>query len=268
MALDSGSLSHGGGRAPGEPSPDDRIAPPWHDAPCLLVDVWGVLHDGREAFDDALRFLERMHAQGVVVRLVSNASWTAARLLAHLESLGFDPRHVDAVFTAGDEARRWVRERQPAGVFYEGLAEPVPGVSPAPLADCDLVVFANLTPRSEQVLTHALEHDIPIVCANPDLAIWDRSGVPTPKAGSLARRFEALGAEVHFAGKPSPGIFRRAAPQGAPLIGDSPGTDLAGALAAGIPSIWLKRRPYEEEAALCARYRPSWVVTSLDEVRR
>jgi ribonucleotide monophosphatase NagD (HAD superfamily) len=146
------------------------------------------------------------------------------------------------------------------------MGEPVSGVPTAPLEDCDLVVFANLTADSERVLGHALAHQIPIVCANPDVAIWDRAGVPTPKAGSLARRFEALGATVYYAGKPNPGIFRRAAPEGAPLIGDSPHTDLAGALAAGMPSIWLRRRVHADEEAILERYRPSRVVWSLDEL--
>jgi len=236
------------------------------DVDLMLMDVWGVLHDGHAPFDDAPRFLDRVHARGTRVRLVSNASWTAERLARHLVQLGFDLAPIDGIFTAGDEARRLVRELQPAGVFHEGMAEPVPGVPTASLIDCDLVVFANLTVDSERVLTHALDHQIPIVCANPDLAIWDREGVATPKAGSLARRFEELGATLHFAGKPSPGIFWRAAPEGAPLIGDSPSTDLAGALAAGMPSIWLKRRAYADEAAILERYRPSRVAASLDEL--
>ena len=48
-----------------------------------------------------------------------------------------------------------------------------------------------------------------MVCANPDIVIH-RGDTLVYCAGALAERFEALGGEVVYAGKPHPPIYRRA----------------------------------------------------------
>lgn len=231
----------------------------------VLLDVWGVLHDGRVPYADAQPFLDRMRRHGVPVSLVSNASWTGRALVEHLRSLGFDLRGVHEAITAGDIARSMVRAMQPRAVFYEGLAEPVPGFPPSSLARCDLVVFANPTEHTEVVLDHALRHGLPVICANPDRAIWDRHGVATAKAGAHAHALADRGAQVHFAGKPERAIFQRARKTArAVMIGDSPETDLAGAAGAHLPAIWLRRRLNGAEKAVIEQWRPLHAVRTLD----
>ena len=231
----------------------------------VLLDVWGVLHDGRTPYEDAQPFLDRMRRSGVPVSLVSNASWTGRALAEHLRSLGFDLRGVHEAITAGDVARGLVRSLQPSAVFYEGLDEPVPGFPPSALARCDLIVLANATAHTDVVLDHALRHGVPVICANPDLAIWDRDGVATPKAGAHAQALAARGAKVLYAGKPEPGIFHRARKTArAVMIGDSPETDLAGAAAARLPAIWLRRRINGAEKLILERWRPLHAVRSLN----
>jgi putative hydrolase of the HAD superfamily len=69
--------------------------------------------------------------------------------------------------------------------------------------------------------------------------------------------------------KPDPAIFRAALdrasvkPEEAVFVGDSVEFDMAGARAAGIPSVWLNRhgRTWSE-----AGWEPTWEIRSLDEV--
>ncbi len=69
--------------------------------------------------------------------------------------------------------------------------------------------------------------------------------------------------------KPDPAIFRAALdragvePQDAVFVGDSVEFDMAGARAAGIPSVWVNRhgRTWSE-----AGWEPTWEIRSLDEV--
>ena len=78
-----------------------------------------------------------------------------------------------------------------------------------------------------------------MICANPDLIVNVGQKV-TPCAGALAQRYEALGGEVYYHGKPHPGVYRRCLdhlrldPSAVLAVGDSLLTDVAGANAASI----------------------------------
>ncbi|MCA9570104.1 MAG: HAD hydrolase-like protein [Myxococcales bacterium] len=236
----------------------------------VLLDVWGVLHDGRRPYPDAVRFLERARRAGVRVDIVTNASWTRERVVAGLRAFGFDLAGVADVWTAGTIAREIVRERAPRRVAYEGRevgAWLVEGFDVVDVARAELLVFADPTPASVAVLGRALEAGVPVLCANPDMFIEDRHGARTEKAGRLAAAHEAAGGTVLRAGKPDPRIFRRAAVSDrAVMIGDGALTDLAGAHAAGLPAVWVCRRPGPDFDAVVARWRPAAVVRDLDGI--
>jgi HAD superfamily hydrolase (TIGR01450 family) len=86
------------------------------------------------------------------------------------------------------------------------------------------------------------------ICANPDIVIH-RGDSLVACAGALAARYEALGGEVVYAGKPYLPIYRRAltlaeAARGRPLdarrvlaVGDGMKTDIAGAARAGLDAL-------------------------------
>lgn len=235
----------------------------------VLLDVWGVLHDGHTPYEDAVRFLERAHRAGVPVSLVTNASWSSARMIGSLRKMGFDLGAIDTVWTAGQVARRVLVERRPDRVVYEGRddgAWMVEGfrvvVDPA---DADLFVLADPTSNTVRRLEVALRAGVPVLCANPDLFIEDRHGNQTTKAGSLAAAYERAGGRVIRAGKPDARIFQLAWNGGdAVMIGDGVLTDLQGAREAGLPSIWVARRGVDPEVV--RTWQPRTVVQSLDEI--
>jgi HAD superfamily hydrolase (TIGR01459 family) len=85
---------------------------------------------------------------------------------------------------------------------------------------------------------------LPMVCANPDLVVI-RGGVPELCAGGLTQRYEALGGDARWIGKPDPAIY---APVFALLdrpkprvlaVGDALRTDIAGAAAVGVDACWV-----------------------------
>jgi HAD superfamily hydrolase (TIGR01459 family) len=93
---------------------------------------------------------------------------------------------------------------------------------------------------------------MPMVCANPDIVIH-RGETLIYCAGALAGRFEALGEEVVYAGKPHLPIYRRALAlakeaRGASVdearvlaVGDGMKTDIAGAARAGLDALLITR---------------------------
>ena len=83
-----------------------------------------------------------------------------------------------------------------------------------------------------------------MVCANPDLEIV-RGGQRIICAGLLARIYAGLGGAVRLVGKPDPAIYApviarlATTPSRTCAIGDALATDIAGATAAGLSSIWV-----------------------------
>lgn len=118
------------------------------------------------------------------------------------------------------------------------------------LADADWILNAGPAGEFDQVelyeerLAEAAGLGLPMICANPDLAVFDQGRLKM-HAGSMAARYEALGGSVHYHGKPHAPVFLRAAELlGAPggrliMVGDNRNTDIAGAEAAGMGSLLL-----------------------------
>jgi HAD superfamily hydrolase (TIGR01459 family) len=94
------------------------------------------------------------------------------------------------------------------------------------------------------LLDAAATKALPMVCANPDLVVI-RQGRPLVCAGALAQYYERIGGDVRYRGKPDPAIYdvcldlmgiadrRRVL-----AIGDAFLTDIAGALGAGLDSLF------------------------------
>jgi HAD superfamily hydrolase (TIGR01459 family) len=95
------------------------------------------------------------------------------------------------------------------------------------------------------VLAAALERDLPMVCANPDLVVI-HGGKPALCAGALAEHYERIGGTVRWHGKPYPSVYDSclallgiAERRRILAIGDSLRTDIAGAAGAGIASLLI-----------------------------
>ena len=110
-----------------------------------------------------------------------------------------------------------------------------------------------------------------MICANPDLSVM-QGGREMLCAGALAARYEELGGGVAYHGKPHPAIYDIClARLGHPArdrvvaIGDSLGTDIKGADAAGVASALVLGGLHAGEAAggtLAALYEKHGTVPS------
>jgi HAD superfamily hydrolase (TIGR01459 family) len=97
----------------------------------------------------------------------------------------------------------------------------------------------------EAVLQAARRRSLPLVCANPDLEVL-RGETRLVCAGAIAERYEELGGEVIYHGKPHAVTYRVALDVlGNPrrervlCIGDGLRTDIAGAAGAGLHSAFI-----------------------------
>jgi HAD superfamily hydrolase (TIGR01459 family) len=237
----------------------------------LFCDVWGVLHDGHRAFEEACDALMRFRDQGGTVVLVSNAPVPKERVARMLDLRAVPREAWDDIVASGEIALRHVAERGYSRVFAIGPLDRDAATferlkaERVPLHEAEAILCTGLNDdQSETVedyralLLDARARDLPFVCANPDLVV-DVGGRQYVCAGAIADLYERLDGEVFWAGKPHANAYEAAqaaaeAKRGAAVardrilaVGDSLRTDLKGAETAGIDAIFVASGIHRDE---------------------
>ena len=97
----------------------------------------------------------------------------------------------------------------------------------------------------DSVLQRCRERHLPMICANPDFVVMYADGGFRHMPGKIAKRYEELGGDCTYFGKPHSPHFMaclrelRLDKDRVAHVGDSLHHDIAGANAAGIPSIFV-----------------------------
>ena len=216
----------------------------------LVLDLDGVLYVGRAAVPGAV---EALATAGLPTGFATNnASRTPQEVAAHLSDLGI-PARPEQVTTSSQAGARLVRAR--AGDGARVLPVGGPGVRAA-LEELGLPVVDDPTAAPDAVLQGfgrlvgwkdlcdvvvAVQGGALWVATNTDLTIPTERGT-MPGNGSLVgvvRR--SVDVDPVVAGKPEPAIFQvvteRAGARRPLAVGDRLDTDVAGAVAAGVPSL-------------------------------
>ena len=224
----------------------------------FIVDLWGVVHDGVRAFPAAVDCLERLHGQGKRILILSNAPRRAVEVAARSAEIGLPPQVCDFIMSSGEETWRHLAEHSAGARCYHlgpardlGMRIGLDYQFVDDMAAADFILntgalsVEDTAERYDALLRPAAARGVPMICANPDLEVI-RGGKREICAGAIAARYEDLGGTVRYHGKPHPGIYRIcfALLEGIPpariaAIGDSLRTDIAGAAAAGIDSLFV-----------------------------
>ena len=187
----------------------------------VLSDIWGVVHNGLEAFQEACEALRTFRAQGATVILITNAPRPADSVRRQLQKLGVADDTYDAIVTSGDLTRHYVSGHPGARVFWLGPERDSSihrGLDPvmSELDGADYIICTGLfddeTESAEDyrpMLTKALARQVPLICANPDIVV-ERGDRLIYCAGAIAELYRELGGEVVFYGKPHRPIYERA----------------------------------------------------------
>ncbi|MBN8971947.1 MAG: TIGR01459 family HAD-type hydrolase [Rhizobiales bacterium] len=234
------------------------------DVDVLLSDIWGVVHNGLEAFPEACEALHTFRQRGGTVVLITNAPRPADSVQRQLRKLGVADETYDAIVSSGDLTRHFVADHPGKTMFwlgperdnsiYRGLEAAF-----APIESADYIVctgpFDDETETPEDyraMMEQARVRNLPLICANPDIVV-ERGDRLIYCAGAIAELYRELGGEVIFYGKPHRPIYERAmsiaeARRGAKIplrrvlaIGDSVRTDLTGAHGFGINLLFVTR---------------------------
>jgi HAD superfamily hydrolase (TIGR01459 family) len=239
----------------------------------MLIDLWGVLHDGKAALPGAIAALHALRSAGVRVCLLSNAPRRVADVAARLDMMGITSACYDHLITSGEAA--WEALNDPADARHGALGRRYLHIAPTELAgllshtariavdapeEADFVVATGFDPsRSDAMLRDILAacaaRRLPMICTNPDLHVHIADSL-IPCAGTLAHWYQDLGGSVLYHGKPHAPIYRRAlellsvAPDEVLGVGDSLRTDVVGARLAGLDAMLIAAGVHRDELGI------------------
>ncbi|MHB0952207.1 MAG: TIGR01459 family HAD-type hydrolase [Allorhizobium sp.] len=227
----------------------------------ILCDVWGVLHNGVDAFPAASEALTAARAAGVTVVLITNSPRRAQDVISQLRIIGAADTAYDRIVTSGDVTRTLIAAG-PKKIFFLGpdrdlnLLDGLDVTSVSP-AEADAIVCTGFfddeteTPEDyHDILVAFAARKVPLICANPDLIV-ERGHRMIPCAGAVAAYYEQFGGETRIAGKPHHPIYEAAFaaardhrgteidPGRVLAIGDGMPTDVRGALDAGLDLLYV-----------------------------
>lgn len=224
----------------------------------VLSDVWGVVHNGLNAFPEACEALAKFRGKGGQVVLITNAPRPREAVIKQIDGFGVPREAYDDIVSSGDVTRAVIQSRPGQTLYHLGPPRDQPifaglDVEFAPLDRADYVVCSGLEndevetaedyrERLEQMLARKQF----MLCGNPDVVV-ERGPRLVYCAGAVADLYKSIGGDVLYAGKPYRPIYDLAMARlkgNPPLdltlaIGDSLRTDLAGANALGVDFLFL-----------------------------
>lgn len=234
----------------------------------VFCDLWGCVHNGVDAFDEAVDALRAFKAQGGTVLLLTNAPRPRASVATQLDRIGVPRDCWDVIATSGDSARAAMLNGAVGGkVWHIGEPHDAPFFAPmdliedaidvtrVTLEDAEGIVCtgpfdaladpAEMRPQFLLAKTRGLK----LLCANPDIVV-DRGESREWCAGALAQLYTEMGGESLYFGKPHPPIYdlarRRLEQMGKGTsddrilaIGDGILTDVRGGVGENIDTLFI-----------------------------
>ena len=85
-----------------------------------FVDIWGVMHNGRNAFAKASATTRAFRSAGGIVVLLSNSPRSSPDVQEQLRQFGVPDDAYDATVTSGDLTRHELAKHDGARVFHLG----------------------------------------------------------------------------------------------------------------------------------------------------
>lgn len=227
----------------------------------FLLDIYGVIWNGKMPVPGALEMMEELMKAGKKVILLSNGTQLSHKSEESNAKRGFIKGvHYNKIVTSGDLAHDTFKDDERALSYYNlwrGNADLFTGSRYTEVDNPGEADFAYIgvpqikkdgewhdcltTEPFEAELKKLYELEMPLICANPDLKAHEKEyAEAVVRQGSIARYYEDLGGDVEYFGKPYPQIFDFALQdidtpdERILMVGDTLATDILGGNSYGI----------------------------------
>ena len=234
----------------------------------FIVDIWGVLWDGLEAYEYAKDTLEELRKNKKYIVLLSNAPRRSSLVAERLSSIGINQNHYDTIISSGEVCREYflgnnLNLKKVDSFFYfigqeadKGIALNLKIKEKKSISESNFLLvcgtrdFDHTLENYLKELDEGLKLNLPLVCANPDKVVIRKDGNLIVCAGILADYYESHGGKVFYFGKPYKEVYKKCltylsvvnptvSSKNVLVIGDSLETDILGANKAGIKSLLI-----------------------------
>jgi HAD superfamily hydrolase (TIGR01459 family) len=219
------------------------------DFDAMLIDQFGVLHDGHALYPGAAAAMAELAALGIPVVVMTNSGKRAAPNTARVVKMGIARDHFVDCVSSGEVAFQSLTARTAFLVGKQGEDygfDPIRFVARPEEAEVMLILGSD-APRTSLDDYARLFAGVtrPAVCCNPDKLMITREGLQ-PAPGAIAEVYEKMGGAVTWIGKPYRAIYDHALtllgkPKRVLCIGDSAEHDVAGGRGAGLATLLVQQ---------------------------
>ena len=207
----------------------------------FFIDLWGVIHNGIELYEEAIEVLENINKLNKRFVLISNAPRPSKNVKNFLLKLKMKESLTKNIFTSGEAALRSLQKNIYGKNFYHLGPQRDSSLfsgfekNKQNLEKADFILCTGLLPNQENSLSYyeyflkRYTH-LTMICTNPDLIVH-RGTKQEYCAGTIAEIFEKLGGKVIYFGKPYADIYKFCIKGNERVlaIGDNIRTDIKGA---------------------------------------
>ena len=235
----------------------------------FFIDLWGVIHNGKRIFTNAVRVLKYLKKNKKIIILISNAPRPSQTVKDFLNKMNFDFNLIDNLITSGDVTRNYLSQDVNKKFFHLGPNKDQDifnkeNIHSINISDCDEIVCTGLNNTFddikiyENILMENIKFKKTMICANPDEVV-SRGTELEYCAGKIAQVYNSLGGKVIYFGKPFTTIYNYALEiiqkqfkfksinkQKILAIGDNLKTDIKGANNFGIDSVLILNGIYKD----------------------
>ena len=237
------------------------------DYDAIVLDQWGVLHDGTKPYGAAVEILSELKAAGTRLAVLSNSGKRATPNVERIAAMGFEPDLFEHVMTSGEalwadiqeqrinETRFFAIERSEGDARHWASGLDIELIQSLPEASAVLLMGlpdGSTLPDWTGLLEDALNTQMPVYCSNPDRQSPRADGLVI-SPGALGFAYRDMGGKTVFYGKPHEPIFRSLekalGTQNLLMVGDSLEHDVSGGQTAGWDTLFVRGGLYAEEFA-------------------
>ena len=230
----------------------------------FFIDIWGVIHNGINLFDEAVNTLENLKKLNKEYVLLTNAPRPNFSVVNFLKKMGLDDKHCSRVYASGQAALMFLKKKYKNNKFFHigpprdfDLFLSFKENKVNNLNNCEFILCTGLFDENMDNLDYykdLLKHKINLkmICTNPDLVV-DKGNRTEFCAGTVAKIFEDLGGKVDYFGKPYPLIYELSAElknKKVLCIGDNINTDIKGANNQNFSSLFISSGIHKNEKHL------------------